>query len=65
MTSTPARRSVGEPLFDDGPLDGTRLAADIAASCPGLNASVRRDEWRADLKRRVAARITQPLRKDH
>lgn len=46
-----------EETFDDGPLDGTRLAADIAASVPGLNAATRHAEWRAELKKRVADRL--------
>lgn len=44
-------------MFDDGPLDDTRLAKDIAETVPGLNAALRHDEWRADLKRRVHARL--------
>lgn len=37
----------------DGPLDSTRLAADIARDFPGLNESVRHAEWRSAMKRRV------------
>lgn len=44
-------------LFDNGPLDGSWLARDIAATVPRVNAEVRAQEFRADLKRRVAERL--------
>jgi hypothetical protein len=42
--------------INDEPLDGTRLAAEIARDFPGLNRSVRHAEWRAAMKRRVRER---------
>lgn len=46
-----------EDLFDDGPLDNTRLAADIARTVPGVNARARYEDWRADLKERIKIRM--------
>ena len=48
---------MSDDLFDGGPLDGTELARVIAETVPEANRRVRMDEWRADLKRRVAARL--------
>lgn len=45
--------------FNLGPLDDTRLAADVQAAAPEANAAVWRERWRADLKRRVAERIAR------
>lgn len=46
-------------LFDDGPLDDSRLGRAIQESVPEINQRVHRDEWRADLKRRVRERIAR------
>lgn len=46
-----------EELFDWGPLDGTRLAADVAATVPEANRRVRMEAWREDLRARVRARL--------
>lgn len=40
----------------DGPLDGTRLSAEITRDFPGLHQSIRHAEWRSDMKRRVRER---------
>jgi len=44
--------------WDDGPADGTRLAADIHSTVPEANAAWNRAAWRANLRRRIQARLT-------
>lgn len=42
--------------FDLGPLDDTKLAADIQATVPEANIIHHRERWRADLRRRLAGK---------
>lgn len=51
-------------LFSPAPLDGSRLAKDIADSVPWVNQEVRMNEWRAALKERVRQRLQGQEQRD-
>lgn len=50
-----------EATFDDGPLDDSELAKDIAETVPGVNRAARARDWFAERrKRREGTQETLP-----